>query len=254
MKKKLLFSLVFIFFILTFFNDWNTDVNLDKIFMPFSKEHLFGTDNLGRDLLSLIFAGAKKTFEVIFISVSISFFLGTFLGILSGYYEGIISIISKIFTDLLLVTPTLIVAIIISSIWGVTPKTVGLALGLYGIGNYMNQAESLTKREKEKEYIQASILLNVPNYIILYKSILLNIFPQLLVNLGNTASIVILQYSALTFIGLGADFTKPDWGTLLFLYRVYLIRRPSLIIIPTLTIFFSALFFNILFDKDKEYD
>ena len=65
----------------------------------------------------------------------------------------------------------------------------------------------------------------------------------------NTASGVILLYSALTFIGLGSDYTKPDWGAMLYQYRIYLVRKPSLIIIPTLCILWVSLSFNLIFDK-----
>lgn len=115
----------------------------------------------------------------------------------------------------------------------------------------MNHAEALTKREKEKEYILASKILGVPDVVILYKNIFINILPELLVNLANTSSGVILQYSALTFIGLGADLTKPDWGSMLYQYRIYLIKYPLLIILPTLCILWITLSFNLLFDKNR---
>ena len=84
---------------------------------------------------------------------------------------------------------------------------------------------------------------------ILFRRIFVNILARLLVNLGNTASGVILQYSALTFIGLGSDYTKPDGGAMLYQYRIYLVRKPSLIIIPTLCILWVSLSFNLIFDK-----
>lgn len=98
----------------------------------------------------------------------------------------------------------------------------------------------------------ASVLLGVPWYVVLYRRILKNILPALLINLGNTASGVILQYSALTFIGLGSDYTKPDWGAMLYQYRIYLVKKPSLIILPTLCILWVSLSFNLIFDNKEQ--
>ena len=217
--------------------------------VPPSKEHWFGTDDLGRDVFSLIIIGGFRTLEVVVIATSLSFFVGSFLGMIAGYFEGNIGTIIKSTVDLMMVVPTLIVALIITSIFGITPVTAGISLGIFGIGNYMNQSEALTKAEKNKDYILASKLLGVPWYVVLFRRIFVNILARLLVNLGNTASGVILQYSALTFIGLGSDYTKPDWGAMLYQYRIYLVRKPSLIIIPTLCILWVSLSFNLIFDK-----
>ena len=228
MTKKLIFiNILLIIILLIFSSKLNVDINLDSVFLDFSKKNFFGTDDLGRDVFSLIIIGGFRTLEVVVIATSLSFFVGSFLGMIAGYFEGNIGTIIKSTVDLMMVVPTLIVALIITSIFGITPVTAGISLGIFGIGNYMNQSEALTKAEKHKDYILA----------------------RLLVNLGNTASGVILQYSALTFIGLGSDYTKPDWGAMLYQYRIYLVRTPSLIIIPTLCILWVSLSFNLIFDK-----
>ncbi|MEJ6472307.1 ABC transporter permease [Fusobacterium nucleatum] len=250
MTKKLIFINIFLVIILLIFSSkLNADINLDSVFLGFSKENFFGTDDLGRDVFSLIIIGGFRTLEVVVIATSLSFFVGSFLGMIAGYFEGNIGTIIKSTVDLMMVVPTLIVALIITSIFGITPITAGISLGIFGIGNYMNQSEALTKAEKNKDYILASKLLGVPWYVVLFRRIFVNVLARLLVNLGNTASGVILQYSALTFIGLGSDYTKPDWGAMLYQYRIYLVRKPSLIIIPTLCILWVSLSFNLIFDN-----
>ena len=253
MTKKLIFiNLILVVALLIFSPKLNVDINLDLIFMDFSKEHFFGTDDLGRDIFSLIVVGGFRTFEVVVVATGISFFVGTFLGMTAGYFENTLSLIIKSIVDLMMIVPTLVVALIITSIFGINPITAGVSLGLFSIGNYMNQAEALTKVEKNKDYIMASVLSGVPWYVVLYRRILKNILPALLVNLGNTASGVILQYSALTFIGLGSDYTKPDWGAMLYQYRIYLVKKPSLIILPTLCILWVSLSFNLIFDNKEQ--
>lgn len=253
MTKKLIFiNLILVLALLIVSPRLNVDINLNSIFMDFSKEHFFGTDDLGRDIFSLIVVGGFRTLEVVVVATGISFFVGTFLGMTAGYFENTLSLIIKSIVDLMMIVPTLVVALIITSIFGINPITAGVSLGLFSIGNYMNQAEALTKVEKNKDYIMASVLLGVPWYVVLYRRILKNILPALLVNLGNTASGVILQYSALTFIGLGSDYTKPDWGAMLYQYRIYLVKKPSLIILPTLCILWVSLSFNLIFDNKEQ--
>ena len=91
--------------------------------VPPSKEHWFGTDDLGRDVFSLIIIGGFRTLEVVAIATSLSFFVGSFLGMIAGYFEGNIGTIIKSTVDLMMVVPTLIVALIITSIFGITPVT-----------------------------------------------------------------------------------------------------------------------------------
>ena len=150
MTKKLIFINIFLVIILLIFSSkLNADINLDSVFLGFSKENFFGTDDLGRDVFSLIIIGGFRTLEVVVIATSLSFFVGSFLGMIAGYFEGNIGAIIKSTVDLMMVVPTLIVALIITSIFGITPVTAGISLGIFGIGNYMNQSEALTKAEKK---------------------------------------------------------------------------------------------------------
>lgn len=255
MKKTIIILNMLLFILILIFSqsaNMNTNIQLDKIFLSFSGEHIFGTDNLGRDVFSLILAGGLRTIEVLIISSSVSFIFGTFLGLISGYFENFIGTAIKSLIDLFMIVPSLVSAMIITAIFGISPLTAGLSLGIFGMGNYLNQTDSLTKREKKKEYIQASMILGVPWYVILYRRILVNILPELYVNFGNTAVASIIQYASLTFIGLGSDFTKPDWGAMLYEYRIYFISKPSLILIPSFCIFWISLSINIFFENIKD--
>ena len=160
MTKKLIFINIFLVILLLIFSSrLNADINLNSVFLDFSKQHFFGTDDLGRDVFSLVIIGGFRTLEVVAIATSLSFFVGTFLGMIAGYFEKTIGTIIKSMVDFLMVVPTLIVALIITSIFGITPITAGVSIGVFGIGNYMNQSEALTKVEKNKDYILASQLL-----------------------------------------------------------------------------------------------
>lgn len=224
-------------------------IHLNEAFKNFSTVNIFGTDNLGRDVFSLALSGGLRTWEAVVIASSISFIVGSLLGLTSGYFEGLLGEIIKSLVDLVMIVPSLISALIVTAFLGINPVTAGIALGLFGIGTYMNQANHLTIREKEKEYVQISHLLGVPWYIIVYRRIYKNILPELFVNLGNTASHVVLSYAALTFIGLGSDFVRPDWGAMLYEYRNYIVLRPTLLIVPSLCIFWTSLSIHLFFDS-----
>lgn len=252
MKRVIIFlNLILILFLIILLNRVKLDVgvHLDDSFLGVSSDHLFGTDNLGRDVFSLIVVGGKRTLEVLVITTLIAFIFGTSLGLVSGYFENGFSKGIKLMADLFMIVPSLVSAMIITAIFGITPLSAGLALGIFGIGSYLNQTENLTKREKHMEYIKASQLFEVPVVIILFKRIFPNISKELYVNLGNTAVATIISYSSLTFIGLGSDFSQPDWGTMLYEYRIYMISHPFLIIIPTLCIFWLSLSLNIIFEN-----
>ena len=115
MTKKLIFINIFLVIILLIFSSkLNADINLDSVFLDFSKENFFGTDDLGRDIFSLIIIGGFRTLEVVVIATSLSFLVGSFLGMIAGYFEGNIGTIIKSTVDLMMVVPTLIVALIIT--------------------------------------------------------------------------------------------------------------------------------------------
>lgn len=252
MKKTIIIANILLFSVIIYLvlhTNIDVDVHLDDTFSPFSRKHIFGTDNMGRDVFSLIVVGGVRTLQVLFITTGIAFIIGTILGLISGYYEKYIGSTIRFIIDFCMIVPSLVSAMIITAIFGITPLTAGLALGLFGMGNYLNQTDNLTRLEKHKEYIVASIMLGVPNIVIIFRRILPNIIKELYVNLGNTASGVIIAYASLTFIGLGADFTHPDWGTMLYEYRIYATTHTSLISIPTLCIFWIALSLNLIFEN-----
>ncbi|MGP3788301.1 ABC transporter permease [Paenibacillus sp. 1A_MP2] len=250
MRKKMtliLFGSTMILFFLLPTQDIDK-VNLNSTFQGMSQQHLLGTDNLGRDLYSLFLGGAMRTLTVVGISTGISLVIGTLLGMMVGYYQRWMKSVVHFFSDFLLIIPSFISALIISSIFGLNPVTAGIVFGLSHMGEYVNQSAALTKRVKSLSFVQGEIALGLPDCKILIKHILPNIMRPLLTFMANKASTVTLLYASLTFIGLGADVSNPDWGTMLYQYRVYILNAPMLSLIPATGILLLCLFFHILFD------
>lgn len=224
-------------------------VNLHNTFANPSSEHYLGTDNLGRDIYSLIASGFLRTLTVISIASLISLTVGVTLGMIGGYFGKNLEIVIQFLTDMLLITPTFIVALLVTVVFGFNPIAIGLAIGISDIGSYSNQALILTKDFKQREFIQVEKVLGISNIQIIFRHIFPNIVSPILTTFSSKASSITLQFASLAFIGLGADVTSPDWGTMLYSYRIYITDKPLLVLWPTLAIFLLSISFHLLFDN-----
>ena len=222
--------------------------DLTSTFAGFSAEHWLGTDNLGRDVFALMVVGGQRTLLVILIATSISFVAGTFLGMMGGYFGGHVKTATQFVADFVTVIPSLIVALVLSALFGFSVVMAGVVFGVGNVGQYINLADELTAQVKDRDYINAEVSLGLTTPAILVQHVFPNIAHQLLVYMGNNASLVVLQYAGLAFIGLGVDTTNPDWGTLLYQYRIYLLTYPWLVIVPMAAVCILALLFHFSFD------
>ena len=252
-KRYLLYILPVVLIVIMVVTGYRDSVktNLSETFAPISLNHYFGTDHLGRDIFSLIVDGAVRTLATVFIASAISVSFGLVLGMLGGYFGKSLEIVIVFFTDMLMIVPSFIMALIISAIFGLNPATAGITLGITGIGTYTNQAMILTRQVKNRGFILSEKALGIPSFMIMTRHILPNIITPILAALGSMVSFIALQYASLSFIGLGADITKPDWGALLYQYRVYIIDKPSMLFFPCMAIFSLAYVSFVIFD-DRE--
>jgi len=252
-KRYLLYILPVVLIVIMIVTGYRDSVktNLSETFAPISLKHYFGTDHLGRDIFSLIVDGAVRTLATVFIASAISVSFGLVLGMLGGYFGKSLEIVIVFFTDMLMIVPSFIMALIISAIFGLNPVTAGITLGITGIGTYTNQAMILTRQVKNRGFILSEKALGIPSFMIMTRHILPSIITPILAALGSTVSSIALQYASLSFIGLGADITKPDWGALLYQYRVYIIDKPLMIFFPCMAIFSLAYASFVIFD-DRE--
>ena len=210
--------------------------------------HLLGTDHLGRDLFSRIMAGGWRTALVVFSVGFIAFTGGTLLGtsaaVLGGWKERALLRCCEFF----ITVPTLIIALTTAAVFGLTPMTAGLALGLAGIGPTALFAHSLSQRVLGQTFVHAAEALGVPPFRMIIRHLLPNILPLMVTHTGNQAGFAVTAYASLAFIGLGADPSKPDWGSMLFEYRVFIFDHPSLMIWPGVAIAMTVATLNALFD------
>ncbi|MDO5734644.1 MAG: ABC transporter permease [Eubacteriales bacterium] len=251
--KRILIILALLLVISLLPQQANFPTNIQEKFKPMSLEHPLGTDYLGRDLFKLMSFGFKRSAEAVLIASVFALSLGLLAGLYAGYKGGIALAVLEFFANLGLILPSFIVALIISAYFGFTPLTIGLSLGLFDLSAYAIQVATLTRKVKEEEFILMSQLLGLSKWRILKRHIFHHIFEPVSALFANKASSIVLRYASLAFLGLGADVTKPDWGMLLYEYRIYFIDQPQLLLWPSLGIFAFCLFFHLLFDRKEVF-
>lgn len=252
MKKRMVFTGIFLMSLILFFflpRQNVMTVNVMETFQQSSRDHILGTDNLGRDVYSLLVEGGLRTLQVVFLASAISFSFGTVLGMAAAYSGRALRGIIQFAADFTLIIPSFISALIFSALFGFSPLTAGVVFGLGNMGEYVNQSYGMTVSLRKRVFMEGIIVLGARNPRILCFHVFPNICRQLFVFLGNRASNVTIQYAGLAFIGLGTDVTNPDWGSLLYQYRVYLLTCPRLVLWPALAIAALSLFFHYMFDE-----
>ena len=186
---------------------------------------LLGTDQQGRDMLSTIIYGSRISLIVGFASILFAMFLGTFLGVTSGFFGGRYEIIVMRFTDVQLTIPSILMALLVDGIArGFISKSLHNDMAIYvlifaiGISEWPQFARvtrAATLVEKNKEYISASRIIGLSNFLIMFKHILPNIMRPVLVIFTIGLALAIITESTLSFLGVGVPPTTPSLGTLI---------------------------------------
>lgn len=152
--------------------------------------------------------------------------------------------------EMFIVVPTLVVALTAAALFGLNPVTAGAALGLAGIGPYTLFAHGLARRLLAEPFVRAARALGVAGPGLVLRHILPNMAPVLFAHIGANAGLAVTAYAALAFLGLGADPSRPDWGAMLFEYRMFIFDHPLLMVWPGLAIAVVAATLNATFDAD----
>lgn len=213
-----------------------------------SLSHPFGLDELGRDILARVLAGARISFLVGFTVVLVSALVGTMLGAVAGYFGGRIDDVVSRVIDTLLAFPGLLLAIALVAVLGPSLVNVLFALTIIGWVGYARLVRGQVLRAREFEYVQAARALGASTTRILLKHVIPTALPAVLVQgtLGMAGAII--GEASLSFLGLGVQPPTPSWGTMLNGGRAHILDAPHLTLFPGLAIALLVLGLNFLGD------
>jgi peptide/nickel transport system permease protein len=210
--------------------------------------HPFGLDELGRDILARVLAGARISFAVGLAVVSVSASVGTVLGAIAGYCGGLIDDLIGRIIDILLAFPGLLLAIALVAVLGPSLANVLLALTVIGWVGYARLVRGQVLRAREFEYVQAARALGASIPRILWRHVLPSAIPAVVVQATLGMAGAIIGEAALSFLGLGVQPPTPSWGTMLNGGRAHLLDAPHLTIFPGVAMALLVLGFNFVGD------
>jgi peptide/nickel transport system permease protein len=227
-----------------------TDGN--AILLPPSREHYFGTDQFGRDVFSRIVYGARVSVLVGFGAMLIGLSLAGLLGVTSGYFGGAIDAVVQRFVDAAMAFPSLVLLLVLVSVFGAGIFQLVLALGILGMFGNSRVVRSAVLGVKSNVYIEAARAMGAGNTRILTKHILPNIFGPVMVIATIWLGTAILAETSLSYLGLGIPPPTPSWGRMLSESRTFMLEQGTLALFPGLAITLIVFGFNMLGDALRD--
>lgn len=209
---------------------------------------LFGTDDVGRDLLSRLIYGARISMLIGLCVVVLSLTIGVILGLISGYFGGWIDATIMRLMDILMALPSILLAIVVVAVIGPGIKNAIFAVALFSIPGFTRIVRASVLAEKNKQYVMASKSFGASSARIMFLEILPNCMAPLIVQATLGFSDGILNAAALGFLGLGTQPPTPEWGVMLSDSRSFIESSPWMVTLPGLCILIVVLGFNLFGD------
>lgn len=222
--------------------------DLDLVLQGPSPAHPFGTDHLGRDLLTRVIFGARVSFLIGILAVALSASLGVPVGLISGFRGGLLDLAIQRFVDLLLAFPGFLLALTLIAILGVGVTNVVVSVGLAAAPFYVRLVRGVALSIKEHAYIEAARAIGVGEARIMLRHVLPNCLAPLIVQSTLQLGTAILTAAGLGFLGLGVKPPTPEWGTMLGEGQTYLLSSWYIATFPGLAIFLVVIASNLLGD------
>lgn len=225
-----------------------TDVDTRSILAPPSSEHWLGTDNIGRDTLSRLMYGARWSMGTALVATSLIVLIGVTVGLVAGYAGGLIDDLLMRVVDVLLAFPSLVLALAIVGMIG--PSLTNVMIGMVAVWwvDYARIIRGITISLRDREYITSAHCIGCPPGHIIFRHLLPNVIPSVIVLATLELGGLMLAISGLSFLGLGAQPPTPEWGTMLNDGRVFFQSEPRLMMFPGMAITLVVIGFNLVGD------
>lgn len=213
-----------------------------------TRRHVLGTDDLGRDVFSRIVWGARWSLAAVGVATALIMSIGVSLGIIAGYYGGLVDEIIMRVVDVFLALPSILLALAIAGILGPGFGSVLFALIAVWWAGYTRVVRGLVVGLRERDFIAGARALGAGNSHVMIRHVLPNVLPPVLVLAAIEMGDLILAVAALGFLGVGVHSPDPEWGTMVSDARPFFLSAPRLLVLPGLAIMLTVLSFNLIGD------
>ncbi len=213
-----------------------------------SLEHPFGTDDLGRDILSRIILGASVSLRVGFLAVAIAMVIGAAIGLLAGFYGRWVDDVLMRIMDMLFAFPAVLLAIAVLAVRGPGSGNTALAIAIVYVPIFARVTRASVLGVREEVYVRASRSVGASDWRLLTRHVLPNAAPPIIVQTSISLAFAVLAEAALSFLGLGTQPPNPSWGLMLAEGRGYIELAWWIAFFPGMAIFVTVLCFNLLGD------
>jgi ABC-type dipeptide/oligopeptide/nickel transport system permease subunit len=222
------------------------EAHKDAVLQPPSRTHLFGTDDFGRDMFSRIIMGTRITLKVAFIGATIQLVLGVTVGLISGYFGGMVDRVLMFIVDVTWCIPGMILALVVVTVLGKGLTNSIIAISLVGWGSYARTVRAKTMSLKNMPFIETGIAFGERPISLMFRYILPNIVPSLIVLVSMNLPGTIMSTTTLSFLGLGSQPPSPDWGLAIANGMKFINRAQWMSVFPGLALVYTVLGFNLL--------
>jgi peptide/nickel transport system permease protein len=252
-------ALLLAFIVVALFAPWiaphdPAQLDLASRLIPPSHSHWFGTDELGRDILSRTIYGARVSLTVAVSVVAISLTLGLILGGAAGFFGGLTDTVVNVYvSNAFLALPGILLAVAVVAFLGPGLQNLILALAISGWVNYARLVRAQVMAMKEREFVQAARSLGAGNLRLFLRHILPNILQPLIVQSAVGMAAAVLAEATLSFLGLGVQPPTATWGAMLNDARSHLFESPHLVFFPAVAVMLCVLSFNFIGDGLRDY-
>lgn len=228
------------------------ELDLSRQFLPPSTEHLLGTDENGRDMLARLIAGGRVSLSIALVAAVLTVVFASFVGVVAGYFGGAVDSVMMRFTDGLMAVPTFFLLMVIVAIWGPSVTVLVVSLALTRWMDVARLIRSEVLRYKSNEFVSAARALGASDTRMMFRHLLPQAVPSLIVATSLNVGYVMLVEAALSFLGLGILPPTPSWGNMLTDSQYYIWAAPQLAAYPGIMITLAVLAFNSIGDTLRD--